>query len=116
MLNLVEYAAGPDGYQIDRLQALAKGAMEAVGLEGYSIETRDSGVYGTTVDIEYDGLEIASGAYGPHPLDANWGVFETWVGLGIGIERLAMVLGGYQTIKPVSKSCGYIDGISLRLN
>ena len=115
MLNLVELAAGPDGYQIDRLHDLAAGAMAAAGLKGFTIVTRDSGVYGTTVDIEYDGIEIASGAYGPHPLDANWGIFDTWVGIGIGIERLAMVLGGYHTIKPVSKSANYIDGISLKL-
>jgi len=115
MLNLVEYAAGEDGYQVDRLNELADGTMKAAGLKDYKIVNESSGVYGTTVDIEHNKIEIASGAYGPHPLDANWGVFGTWVGLGIGIERLAMALGGSNTIKPVSKNSAYIDGISLKL-
>jgi len=115
MLNLVEYAAGDDGYQIERLRELAAEAMSTVGLNDYQIITESSGVYGTTVDIEHNGIEIASGAYGPHPLDENWGIFGTWVGLGIGIERLTMALGEYNTIKPVSKNSAYIDGISLKL-
>ena len=115
MLNLVELAAGEDGYQVERLQELAAGAMAAVGIKDYKIVTESSGVYGTTVDIEYKGIEIASGAYGPHPLDANWGVFDTWVGLGIGVERLAMALGNHNTIKAVSKNSAYLDGISLKL-
>lgn len=115
MLNLVEFASVPDGKQTERIEELAAGAMAAVGLEGYRIVTENSGIYGTTIDIEYNGVEIASGAFGPHPLDANWGVFDTWVGLGIGIERLAMTVGGYQAIKSVARSNNYIDGITLKL-
>ena len=68
-----------------------------------------------TLDIEVDGIEIASGAYGPHPLDANWGIFEPWVGIGFGLERIAMVKGGYQTIKRAGKSISYVNGIPLKL-
>ena len=97
MLNLVEYAGVNDGEQIDRVEALAHGAMEAVGIDQYKLVRERSGVYIETLDIEIDGVEVASGSFGPHVLDANWGVFETWVGIGIGLERLAMVKGRYQT-------------------
>lgn len=115
MLNLVEYAGVNDGEQIDRVEALAHGAMEAVGIDQYKLVRERSGVYIETLDIEIDGVEVASGSFGPHVLDANWGVFETWVGIGIGLERLAMVKGRYQTIKRAGKSTTYINGISLKL-
>lgn len=115
MLNLVEYAAVKDGEQMDRLENLAHGAMKAVGIDKYELVREQSGVYVETLDIEVDGFEIASGSFGPHVLDTNWGVFETWVGIGIGIERLAMVKGQYQTIKHVGKSTTYINGIPLKL-
>jgi len=58
---------------------------------------------------------LASGAYGPHFLDSRWGVFDPWVGIGFGIERIAMKIGKYQTIKRVGKSIAYIDGSPLNL-
>lgn len=115
MLNLVDFAGVEDGRQMDRLKELAKGAMEAVGIENYELEIEKSEVYGETLDIVVDGLEIASGAYGPHFLDSRWGVFETWVGIGFGIERIAMSMGGYKTIKRVGKSIAYLDGAPLNL-
>lgn len=115
MLNLVELDSVKDGEQMDRLRALAKGAMDAVGIDKYELVTESSGVYLETLDIVADGLELASGAYGPHPLDAAWGIFEPWVGLGLGLERIAMVKGQYQTIKRAGKSIAYVDGIPLKL-
>lgn len=115
MLNLVEYASVKDGNQFSRLEELAHGVMRAVGIDNYELIKEESGVYIETLDIEVDGVEIASGSYGPHVLDANWGVFETWVGIGIGLERLAMVKGDYQTIKRAGKSTTYVNGIPLKL-
>ncbi|MEG0830064.1 MAG: pyrrolysine--tRNA(Pyl) ligase large subunit [Anaerovoracaceae bacterium] len=115
MLNLVELAGVKDGDQMERLEILAKGAMDSVGIDKYEIVKESSGVYGETLDIVVDGLELASGAYGPHPLDNNWGIFETWVGIGIGVERVAMIKGEYQTIKRAGKSIAYVDGIPLKL-
>ena len=115
MLNLVELDSVRDGEQMDRLRALAKGAMDAVGIDKYELVTESSGVYLETLDIVADGVELASGAYGPHPLDAAWGIFEPWVGLGLGLERIAMVKGQYQTIKRAGKSIAYVDGIPLKL-
>ena len=115
MLNLVEYASVKEGEQARRLEELAHGAMRAVGIDKYELKRQSSGVYIETLDIEVDGVEIASGSFGPHPLDANWGVFDTWVGIGIGIERLAMVKGEYQTIKRAGKSTTYVNGIPLKL-
>lgn len=115
MLNLVELASVKDGEQMERLEQLAHGAMKAVGIDKYDLIKAESGVYIETLDIEVDGVEIASGSFGPHSLDANWGVFDTWVGIGIGLERLAMVKGEYQTIKRAGKSCTYVNGIPLKL-
>jgi pyrrolysyl-tRNA synthetase, C-terminal region len=115
MLNLVEFAGVEDGRQMERLKGLAEGAMKALGIESFALETEKSEVYGETMDIVMGDLEIASGAYGPHFLDAKWGVFETWVGIGFGIERIAMSMGNYSTIKRVGKSIAYLDGSPLNL-
>ena len=115
MLNLVDFAGVEDGCQLERLKALAKGAMKAVGIEDFGLEIETSEVYGETMDIVRGDLEIASGAYGPHFLDSKWGVFEPWVGIGFGIERIAMSMGNYRTIKRVGKSIAYLDGSPLNL-
>lgn len=115
MLNLVELDSVKDGEQMERLEQLAKGAMAVVGIDDYEIVRESSGVYNETLDIVVDGIEIASGAYGPHPLDANWGIFQPWVGIGIGLERLAMIKGKYETIKRAGKSIAYVGGIPLKL-
>ena len=115
MLNLVELAGVEVGQQMERLKYLADGAMKAIGIGDYKLEVEKSEVYGETMDIVVDGLELASGAYGPHFLDSRWGVFDTWVGIGFGIERIAMKMGEYQTIKRVGKSISYIDGSPLNL-
>ena len=115
MLNLVEFAGAKDGTQMERLRELAEGAMRAIGLEDYELEAEKSEVYGETLDVVRDGIELASGAYGPHFLDARWGVFETWVGIGFGIERVGMSMGNYRTIKRIGKSVAYLDGTPLNL-
>ena len=115
MLNLVEFGGVEDGKQMDRLKDLAKGAMNALGIDDYDLEIEKSEVYGETMDIVRGDLELASGAYGPHFLDPKWGVFEPWVGIGFGIERVAMSLGEYRTIKRLGKSIAYLDGSPLNL-
>lgn len=115
MLNFVEFASVPDGGQMERLEFMARSAMKVVGIEDYELVKEQSTVYEETLDIVVNGVEIASGSYGPHPLDAKWGVFDTWVGLGLGIERIAYVKGGYQTIKRVGRSTTFLDGAPLSL-
>lgn len=115
MLNMVELAGVEDGNQMERLTQLAHSAMKAIGLTDYDLEITESEVYGETVDIVCGDLEIASGAYGPHPLDGKWGIFDTWVGIGFGIERIAMAMGGYQNIKRVGRSLSYLDGARLNV-
>ncbi len=115
MLNLVDFAGVEQGGQMERLKELAQSAMRAIGLDGYRLEIENSEVYGETMDIVKGDLELASGAYGPHFLDSRWGVFEPWVGIGFGIERIAMSMGNYRTIKRVGKSIAYLDGSPLNL-
>ncbi len=115
MLNLVDFAGIKDGRQMERLKELAKDAMKVIGIADYELEIEKSEVYGETMDIVRGELEIASGAYGPHFLDPKWGVFEPWVGIGFGIERIAMSMGNYRTIKRIGKSIAYLDGSPLKL-
>jgi len=115
MLNFVELAGVKDGEQMDRLKAMAHKAMEVAGIRNYQLVEEGSEVYGKTLDIVADGVELASGAYGPHLLDEKWGIFDTWVGIGFGIERIAMVKEHYKTIKRVGGSIAYIDGSPLNL-
>ena len=118
MLNLVELAAVKDGEQLQELERLALNAMEALGLkEGeYEFVQEDSEVYGkVSFDILINGMEVASGSYGPHFLDPNWGVFDTWVGIGFGIERLTMALDKGRNIKRYGRTLSFIDGEPLNI-
>ena len=118
MLNLVELASVKDGEQLQELERLAFNAMKALGLkEGeYEFVQEDSEVYGkVSFDILINGMEVASGSYGPHFLDANWGVFDTWVGIGFGIERLTMALDKGRTIKRYGRTLSFIDGEPLNI-
>lgn len=115
MLNCVQLGVVKDGEQIDALKEMAHSAMKALGIDNYELVVEESVVYGSTMDIEVDGVEVASGSYGPHFLDAQWGVFDTWVGIGFGIERLAMVMNKSNTIKHFGRSISFIDGQPLSL-
>lgn len=116
MLNLVEFAEDYRTGQVPRLKELAKGVMKAAGIDDYDLETTDSEVYGETVDVVKNDIELGSGAYGPHPLDIRWGIFDTtWVGIGFGLERIAMDLGGYTGIKSIGRSTTYLDGNRLNI-
>ncbi len=115
MLNMVELASVEEGKQMERLTQLAHSSMKAIGIEHYEIEITPSEVYGETLDIVVGDLELASGAYGPHVLDDKWGIFDTWVGIGFGIERIAMAMAEYKNIKRVGRSLSYIDGARLNV-
>jgi phenylalanyl-tRNA synthetase alpha chain len=115
MLNLVEVGL-PISDRSQRLAQLASIIMDAVGLAGWKLETVESTVYGETLDVvDQKGLEIASCSMGPHPLDEAWGFSGTWVGLGLGLERLAMALGGLDRLSLVGRSLGRLMGVPLRL-
>lgn len=117
MLNCVELAYVEEGGQLEELKRLAHRSMEVLGIpeSEYELVVEESTVYGHTVDIEVNGMEVASGSYGPHFLDAKWGVFDTWVGIGFGIERLTMALEKSRTIKRYGKSITFIDGQPLNI-
>ncbi|MCE5242408.1 MAG: pyrrolysine--tRNA(Pyl) ligase large subunit [Syntrophobacteraceae bacterium] len=116
MLNLVEMGLPPEA-RLDRLRELGGTVAEAAGITDYRFERESSEVYGDTLDVVAgeEGVEIASGAMGPHPLDAAWRVTDTWVGLGFGLERLVMVAQGGGTLGRWGRSLAYLDGIRLNL-
>jgi len=115
MLNMVELATVSDGNQKEVLKELAKKSMEVLGIDEYELVMEESAVYGFTLDIEINGIEVASASYGPHDLDVNWGVYDTWVGIGFGVERLAMAINKSSTIKRFGKSTNFIDGQTMKL-
>ncbi len=86
------------------------------GIDDFRMEEEDSTVYGETVDVVSKvGLELGSGAVGPHPLDHAWHITETWVGIGFGLERLLMTVRGGDSIGKMGRSLAYLDGVSLKI-
>lgn len=114
MLNLVELGV-PEGQQNERLRELGSMIMDEAGISNYNFEITESEVYGQTVDVVQGDLEMGSGAYGPMKLDEQWGIFNPWVGIGFGLERLAMVLQGHRNIRRVGRSLSYLDGARLNI-
>jgi len=116
MLNLVEMGVVRED-RLDRLKELATIITKTAGLDDFRFENEDSTVYGTTLDVVagLSGIEVASGAMGPHPLDAAWGITDTWVGIGFGLERLLMISQGDTSIGRWGKSLSYLNGIQLSL-
>lgn len=112
MLNLVEL--GPDGDARVRLETLAREVMGPLALP-YQLRSKGSEVYGATIDVEVEGLEVASGVVGPHPLDRNWDITEPWAGWGFGLERLAMAAEGSSQIRRFGRSLMYLDGARLNV-
>jgi phenylalanyl-tRNA synthetase alpha chain len=114
MLNAVEVGTALEDRR-PRLQELAALVLAAAGIDRYELETVESGVYGDTVDVMADGIEVCSTAMGPHPLDDAWGITEAWVGLGFGLERLLLARDAHQNIERVARSLSYLDGVRLHL-
>lgn len=81
----------------------------------YKIIDDNCHVYGETIDIVHDDLELSSAVVGPVPIDMNWGIDKTWIGAGFGLERLLKVKHGYKNIKRASKSHSYYNGMSTNL-
>ena len=113
MLNLVELGLLEEDRK-HRLEDLIALVMRASGIKAYRLSTKPSEVYGDTLDV-VSGVEVGSAAMGPHRLDAHWGIFDPWVGVGFGLERLVMVREGFQNIQRVSRSLEYLDGVRLNI-
>lgn len=116
MLNLVEMGT-PEAGRLARLKELAGMVARTAGIEDCQFAEETSAVYGTTLDLvaHPSGLELGSGAMGPHPLDAAWNITDTWVGMGCGMERLLMASVKDTSLGRWAKSLSWLDGIPLRI-
>ena len=115
MLNLCEFGL-PEEDRIPRIRELANRVVQVAGVSDFRLEEETSTVYGETLDVvSGDGLELGSGAMGPHPLDRAWRITDPWVGIGFGLERLLMAARGSESIGKMGRSLSYLDGIPLRL-
>ena len=45
----------------------------------------------------------------------KWGVTGPWLGIGFGLERLAMVKEGGQNVRSMGKSLSYLYGVRLNI-
>ena len=115
MLNLCEFGLPPED-RSRRIRELANLVTRIAGVSEYRLEEENSTVYGETLDVvTSDGLELGSGAVGPHPLDRAWRITDPWVGIGFGLERLLMAVKGSDSIGRMGRSLAYLDGIPLKL-
>jgi pyrrolysyl-tRNA synthetase-like protein len=116
MLNLVEMGM-PFENRESRLKELAHLVVTAAGISEYRLERKECVVYGETIDIiaGHSGLELGSGAMGPHQLDHAWKIKENWMGIGFGLERLLMVARNGRNISSMSRSLAYLDGTRLNV-
>jgi aspartyl-tRNA synthetase len=105
----------PESERAGRLKILARLIMDAAGIEKYTLETEKSEVYGETLDVVAEDLELGSGAMGPHPLDRQWDITVPWVGIGFGLERLVMIRKGIRNVQKVGRSLAYLNGIRLNI-
>ncbi|MCL1983986.1 MAG: hypothetical protein FWG58_01145, partial [Methanomassiliicoccaceae archaeon] len=108
--NLVEL--GPEGEPTERLKELISVIMGTVGLR-YETVTECSEVYKETIDVEVGGVEVASGAVGPHVLDEAHDIHEPWCGVGFGMERLLMEMMKKSNAKKVGRSLVYLNGAKI---
>jgi len=114
MLNIVEWGV-PIELRNERLRELVAIVLTAADITEYEFETEQSAVYGETTDVTVGGLEIGSASMGPHELDSNWGIMESWVGVGFGVERLLFAKEKPATIHAIGRSITYLDGAKLNV-
>ena len=114
MVNLVEMGTPLDDRN-KQLKWMASLVLNASGLNDYEFVETDSEVYGDTLDVEINGIEVASGAFGPHKLDVNWGIDASWVGIGFGLERLLSIKHNTNNVHQVGRSNSYFNGVRLNI-
>lgn len=113
MLNVVEWGT-PLEQREQRIREIATQMMEIAGITDYCFEDENSVVYGDGLDVvTLDGLELASTSMGPHPLDSAWGITTSWVGVGVGLERLLMHREKANGIHRYGRSIAYLNGARL---
>jgi pyrrolysyl-tRNA synthetase-like protein len=112
MLNLVEIrpVERPEVRMNDIVRRLS--IMLDLPLE---IVAEESEVYGSTWDVMAEGTELASAAFGPHPLDRAFHVDFPWMGIGLGLERTLMVRNGSRNIRRHGGSLAYLNGARMDL-
>jgi len=107
MLNLVVQGQIDD--PVAELRKLIDLVMKVIDLD-YETVREESDVYVETLDVEVDGVEVASGAVGPHKLDAAHNIHEPWCGVGFGLERLLAMKNEKNSVRKTGRSLTYLNG------
>ena len=111
MVNFVEWGI-PEKEKHGRAEQMVADLMAYLELD-YELVQEESTVYGMSLDVVVSGHELASGAFGPHPLDPAWNISTTWYGFGMGIERAVCLMQGIDNVQRVGRSTTYHNGIGL---
>ena len=116
MLNLVEMGLPDHMDSQARLYELGALILDVAGVADWRMEQETSAVYGETADfVSSDGMELASSAIGPLPMDDAFGITENWAGIGFGLERLLMTARGEHNLARNGRSLSYLNGIRMRV-
>ncbi len=116
MLNLVEMGLPKDTDFTARLKELGALVLQEAGIEQWQMMMENSAVYGDANDfVDKNGMELASSAIGPLPMDDTWRIHDNWVGIGFGLERLVMSAGDDTNLAKTGRTLSYLDGIALHL-
>lgn len=111
MLNFCQMGSGCTR---ENLEAIITEFLNHLGID-FEIIGDSCMVYGNTLDVMHDDLELSSAVVGPVPLDREWGIDKPWIGAGFGLERLLKVMHGFKNIKRAARSESYYNGISTNL-
>ena len=96
-----------------KAKGFGKGKYGRILKMAHTPSREESDVYVETLDVEVNGTEVASGAVGPHKLDAAHDIHEAWAGVGFGLERLLMLANGKSSVRKTGKSNTYLDGFKI---
>lgn len=114
MLNLVEMRIPEEINRAKRVKGLTELVLEEANVSTWRMEKAESYIYGETLDIiDGKGIKLASSAIGPLALDANWNISDNWLGIGFGLERLAMSASNMRSLEQTARSTSHLHGINL---
>ena len=116
MLNAAEFGLDKE-HRESRLREVIAVLMAQSGIDDYQLTYESSAVYGETLDVVVgpEQMEVGSASMGPHALDAEWGIFTPWIGVGFGLERMLMHIWNTANVRKVGRSLSYLNGIRLNI-
>lgn len=111
MLNFCQMGSGCTR---ENLEAIIREFLDFLKID-FEIVGDSCMVYGNTLDVMHENLELSSAVVGPIPLDREWGIDKPWIGAGFGLERLLKIIHNFKNVKRAARSESYYNGIPTSL-